>query len=76
MARRADTVVARLLRDGCRRTIAVRILVLHEDVGLRRDPATYPDLPNASRGTTPARLARAARITVRLPAGGADARTL
>ena len=33
--------------------IAVRILVLHEDVGLRRDPATYPDLPNASRGTTP-----------------------
>ena len=60
MARRADTAVVRSLRDGRRRTIAVRILVLHEDVGLRRDPATYPDLPNASRGTTPARLARAA----------------
>ena len=76
MARRADTAVVRSLREGRRRTIAVRILVLHEDVGLRRDPATYPDLPTASHGTTPVRLAHVASISVRLPAGGANARTL
>jgi len=60
MARRADTAIVRSLRDGRRRTIAVRILVIHEDMGLRQDPATYPDLPNASCGTRPARLERAA----------------
>ena len=59
-ARRADTAVVRSLRDGLRGAIAVPILVLHEDEGLRRDPATYPDLPNASRGTTTTRLQRAA----------------
>ena len=37
--------VVRSLRNGRRRQVAVRILVLHEDEGLRRDPATYPDLP-------------------------------
>ena len=37
--------VVRSLRDGRRRQVAVRILVLHEDEGLWRDPATYPDLP-------------------------------
>ncbi len=45
MARRSDMAVVRSLRDGRRRQVAVRILVLHEDEGLRRDPATYPDLP-------------------------------
>jgi hypothetical protein len=62
MARRANMAIVRSLRDGRRRTIAVRVLVLHEDVGLRQDPATYPDLPNASHGTRPARLARSVNI--------------
>ena len=42
---RADMAVVRSLRTGRRRQIAVRILILHEDEGLRRDEATYPDLP-------------------------------
>ncbi len=48
MARRADTAVIRSLRDGRRRTIAVRILVLHEDVGpgaTRRPIRTSPTRP-------------------------------
>ena len=45
MASRSDMAIVRSLRDGRRRHVAVRILVLHEDEGLRRDPATYPDLP-------------------------------
>lgn len=44
-AGRSDTAIIRSLRDGRRRPIAVRLLILHEDEGLRRDPATYPDLP-------------------------------
>ena len=35
------------LRDGRRREVSVRILILHEDEGLRRDETTYPDLPGA-----------------------------
>lgn len=36
--------VVRSLRTGLQRQIAVRILILLEDEGLRRDGATYPDL--------------------------------
>lgn len=43
---RSDMATVRSLRDGRRREVAVRILVLHEDEGLRRDPATYPSLPH------------------------------
>ena len=49
MARRSDMAVVRSLRDGRRRQVAVRILVLHEDEGLRRDPAPTP----TSRGFAP-----------------------
>ena len=47
MAGRSDMAVARSLRDGRRCHVAVRVLILHEDEGLRRDPATYPGLPPA-----------------------------
>ena len=45
-ARRSDCAIVRSLRNGCRRKIAVRTLILHEDEGLRRGPATCPDLPH------------------------------
>jgi hypothetical protein len=44
-AGRSDLAIVRSLRDGRRREVSVRILILHEDEGLRRDPAGYPDLP-------------------------------
>lgn len=55
VAGRSDMALVRSLRSGRRREIAVRMLILHEDEGFRRDEATYPDLP-------------AARGDVRLPA--------
>ena len=45
MSGRSDMAIVRSLRDGRRSRVAVRTLILHEDEGLRRDPATYPDLP-------------------------------
>jgi hypothetical protein len=45
VARRLDMAVIRSLRTNRRQTIAIRILILHEDEGLRHDPATYPSLP-------------------------------
>jgi len=44
IAGRSDMAVVRSLRTGGRRQIAIRILILHEDAGLRNDAATYPDL--------------------------------
>jgi hypothetical protein len=44
-AGRSDLAIVRSLRDGRRREVSVRILILHEDEGLRRDPAAYSDLP-------------------------------
>lgn len=46
MSGRSDMAVVRSLGDGQRRQVAVRTLLIHEDEGLRRDPVTYPDLPN------------------------------
>jgi hypothetical protein len=45
IVRRSDMALIRSLRTGRRRQIAVRLLVLHEDMGLRVDAATYPTLP-------------------------------
>jgi hypothetical protein len=45
IAGRSDMATVRSLRDGRRHHVAVRILILHEDEGLRRDSASYPDLP-------------------------------
>jgi hypothetical protein len=47
IAGRSDMAVIRSLRTGRRRQIAIRFLILHEGEGLRRDEATYPDLPGA-----------------------------
>ena len=43
---RSDMAVIRSLRDGRRRTIAVRLLVLHDDLGLAKGIAAYPTLPD------------------------------
>ncbi len=45
-AGRSDLAVVRSLRDGRRRTVAVRILILHEEHGLAVEPCGYPDLPD------------------------------
>ncbi len=43
---RSDMAVVRSLRDGRRRTVAVRLLVLHDDLGLAKGIAAYPTLPD------------------------------
>lgn len=43
---RSDMAVVRSLRDGRRRTVAVRLLVLHDDLGLTTGVASYPTLPD------------------------------
>jgi hypothetical protein len=61
VAGRSDMALVRSLRTGRRRQLAVRMLILHEDEGLRRDDATYPDLPlSHADGRLPAVSNRAA----------------
>ena len=43
---RSDLAVVRSLRDGRRQTVAVRLLVLHDDLGLSKGIASYPTLPD------------------------------
>ena len=44
---RSDMAVVRSLRDGRRKEIAVRLLQLHDDLGLwSGEPAEYPPLPD------------------------------
>ena len=38
--------VVRSLRDGRRQTVAVRLLVMHDDLGLAKGTAAYPTLPD------------------------------
>jgi hypothetical protein len=45
---RSDTAVVRSLRDGRQRTVAVRVLELHDDLGLTMQPTTYPSVPDRS----------------------------
>ena len=45
---RSDTAVVRSLRDGRQRTVAVRVLELHDDLGLTMQPTTYPSVPDLS----------------------------
>jgi hypothetical protein len=68
VAGRSDMALVRSLRTGRRRQLAVRLLILHEDEGLRRDEATYPDLPAPrADGRLPAVSNRAAnRLAVRI----------
>lgn len=43
---RSDMAVVRSLRDGRRKRVAVRILQLHDDLGLAKQPTHYPSLPD------------------------------
>ena len=45
---RSDTAVVRSLRDGRQRTVAVRVLELHDDLGLTMQPTIYPSVPDLS----------------------------
>jgi hypothetical protein len=45
-AGRSDMALVRSLRDGRRRQVAVRTLILHEEHGLSIGPCPYPDLPD------------------------------
>ena len=42
---RSDTAVVRSLRDGRRATVAVRFLQVHDDLGLTKQPTSYPGFP-------------------------------
>ncbi len=43
---RSDMAVVRSLRDGRRRTVSVRLLLLHDDQGLTKGIPQYPTLPD------------------------------
>ena len=43
---RSEMAVVRSLRDGRRRTVAVRLLILHDDLGLTKGVTAYPTLPD------------------------------
>jgi hypothetical protein len=45
---RSDAAVVRSLRDGRQRTVTVRVLEFHDDLGLTMQPATYPSVPDLS----------------------------
>jgi len=47
---RSDMALVRSLCDRSRvQQVAVRILIVHDDLGLWREPTQYPTLPNAQR---------------------------
>ncbi len=46
MSGRSDMAVVRSLRDGRHKQVAVRVLQLHDDLGLCHEPTHYPSLPN------------------------------
>jgi hypothetical protein len=47
---RSDMALVRSLSDRSRvREVAVRILIVHDDLGLWKEPTQYPKLPNAER---------------------------
>jgi len=43
---RSDMAVVRSLRDGRQRSVSVRLLILHDDLGLTKGTTTYPTLPD------------------------------
>ena len=49
MSRRSDTAVVRSLRDGRRCTVGIRTLIVHDDLGLAKEPTSYPSLPDVAR---------------------------
>lgn len=45
-AGRSDMALVRSLRTGRRRQVAVRTLIVHDELGLTREPTRYPSLPD------------------------------
>jgi hypothetical protein len=43
---RSDMAIVRSLRDGRRRKVAIRLLQLHDELGLTWEPTAYPTLPD------------------------------
>lgn len=43
---RSDMAVVRSLRDGRRHTVAVRLLILHDELGLTKGITGYPSMPD------------------------------
>ncbi len=65
---RSDMALVRSLRDSrIVRQVAVRTLVLHDDLGLAKQPTLYPTLPDVRR-FRPARFAPAAARAASVPA--------
>jgi len=62
VAGRSDMAVLRSLRTGRLRQIAIRLLILHEDEGLRRDEVSYPDLPRETNRRRPPPLSNTAAV--------------
>ena len=59
---RSDTALVRSLRDArLVRVVAVRLLALHDDLGLVKQPTPYPTLPDVQR-FRPARFAPAGAV--------------
>ncbi|CAN2536498.1 hypothetical protein A1351_12205 [Methylosinus sp. R-45379] len=52
---RSDLALVRSLRDGRIRKIAVRTLILHDDLGMCKDAAEYPTLPRLAGRKLPLR---------------------
>jgi hypothetical protein len=57
---RSDMALVQSLRDDRMRTIAVRTLILHDDLGLYKEVSEYPSLPRLASRNTNAHLAIAA----------------
>ncbi|MEK8121607.1 hypothetical protein WOB59_00355 [Methylocystis sp. IM4] len=57
---RSDMALVQSLRDGRMRTIAVRTLILHDDLGLCKGVSEYPSLPRLASCNTNAHPAIAA----------------
>jgi len=45
----AATQLTWSLRQGRRRQVSIRILIVHDDLGLTREPMRYPSLPDMRR---------------------------
>lgn len=60
IAGRSDMAVVRSLRDGRCETVSVRLLILHEDLGLWRAPNPYPTMPDLRLYRTKSRAAHPA----------------
>jgi len=59
---RSELAVVRSLRDGRQRTVAVRLLLLHDELGLTKGITAYPTLPDLQFYRCRPRLAAPAQV--------------